>query len=458
MLRLAEHRTSEPCSLVLRLHREVVEPPKISSDSGHFAGAEYQVDPSVCLAWRAKVFSHSVSTKSLCFTLKCQAASSTRGLEQARIGVDGHLLCARDVFGHGPSIASSSAASVAGLFSAARPPARPGGPGAVAACLCFSAVCSGRLAGSAPLGGRPPRSAASRPVVVSGPLACGVALVVRFCPGPPLSPPQRNLGKEGDDAQGLPPAHTVPSGRWSGSSCVWSGYRTIVDRSPDGWNHNLHYHRVILEAVPPGAKAALDVGCGEGFLAHDLEPLVPHVVAIDRDRASIERARRFLGVTGVEFITGDFLVHEFSPESFDLVASIAVVHHMDIRKALCRMRDLLRPGGTLVIVGLALSSQLMDFVFDAAGGIVHRIHGLTTPYTEQKSPTVWPPPLTYSQVRQVAEQILPGARYRRRGLVAVLAHLDQTELSRTPHTRLDAEEPGPRENCRTGGHVTNPLT
>jgi hypothetical protein len=132
VLRLAEHRTSEPCSLVLRLHREVVEPPKISSDSGHFAGAEYQVDPSVCLAWRAKVFSHSVSTKSLCFTLKCQAASSTRGLEQARIGVDGHLLCARDVFGHGPSIASSSAASVAGLFSAARPPARPGGPGAVA--------------------------------------------------------------------------------------------------------------------------------------------------------------------------------------------------------------------------------------------------------------------------------------------------------------------------------------
>jgi hypothetical protein len=89
---------------------------------------------------------------------------------------------------------------------------------------------------------------------------------------------------------------------------------------------------------------------------------------------------------------------------------------MDIRKALCRMRDLLRPGGTLVIVGLALSSQLMDFVFDAAGGIVHRIHGLTTPYTEQKSPTVWPPPLTYSQVRQVAEQILPGARYRRRVL------------------------------------------
>lgn len=37
------------------------------------------------------------------------------------------------------------------------------------------------------------------------------------------------------------------------------------------WNHNLHYHSVILNAVPDGTTRALDVGCGEGTLARQLE-------------------------------------------------------------------------------------------------------------------------------------------------------------------------------------------
>ncbi|MGH3885786.1 MAG: hypothetical protein ACRDSZ_04310 [Pseudonocardiaceae bacterium] len=30
------------------------------------------------------------------------------------------------------------------------------------------------------------------------------------------------------------------------------------------WNHNLHYHSMILNAVADGSARALDVGCGEG--------------------------------------------------------------------------------------------------------------------------------------------------------------------------------------------------
>jgi hypothetical protein len=36
----------------------------------------------------------------------------------------------------------------------------------------------------------------------------------------------------------------------------------VSDR-PRRWNHNLHYHRVILDAVPAGCRRSLDVGCGE---------------------------------------------------------------------------------------------------------------------------------------------------------------------------------------------------
>src|ERR1035438_1423379 len=33
------------------------------------------------------------------------------------------------------------------------------------------------------------------------------------------------------------------------------------------WNHNIHYHDVVLRSVPPRCRRALDVGCGQGLLA-----------------------------------------------------------------------------------------------------------------------------------------------------------------------------------------------
>jgi hypothetical protein len=44
------------------------------------------------------------------------------------------------------------------------------------------------------------------------------------------------------------------------------------------WNHNLHYHPLILDAVPDGCQRALDVGCGEGILARDAAAAVGHLL------------------------------------------------------------------------------------------------------------------------------------------------------------------------------------
>ncbi len=40
-----------------------------------------------------------------------------------------------------------------------------------------------------------------------------------------------------------------------------------MDNAAGRWNHNIHYYRLILDAVPTGARSALDVGCGNGLLA-----------------------------------------------------------------------------------------------------------------------------------------------------------------------------------------------
>jgi len=185
-----------------------------------------------------------------------------------------------------------------------------------------------------------------------------------------------------------------------------------VSARPRRWNHNMQYHPVILGAIPAGCRRSLDVGCGEGMLARELRQVVPHVTAIDRDAASIELARR-RDDDGIDYVLGDFMTHPFEPASFDHIASIAALHHMDATLALDRMRALLAPGGTLAIVGLARNRYPADLPFALAGAVGHRVHRLSKPCWEDSAPRVWPPPDTFAQTRRLARHLLPGARYRR---------------------------------------------
>lgn len=180
------------------------------------------------------------------------------------------------------------------------------------------------------------------------------------------------------------------------------------------WNHNTHYHPVLLRAVPPDARSALDVGCGEGTLARDLARCVPAVTGIDADPASIAAARAQGG--RVDYVLGDVLEHPFGAESFDVVTSVATLHHLDARRGLIRLRALLRPGGTLAILGLARPVWPRDLPYEVAGVVAHRVLSRRRGYWEHGSPTVWPPPETYGAMRGLVADLLPGARFRRHPL------------------------------------------
>jgi SAM-dependent methyltransferase len=52
----------------------------------------------------------------------------------------------------------------------------------------------------------------------------------------------------------------------------------------------------------------------------------------------------------------------FSGARFDLIASIATLHHLPLQQAFLRMKDVLRPNGTLLIHDLVADDGIMDRV------------------------------------------------------------------------------------------------
>jgi SAM-dependent methyltransferase len=182
------------------------------------------------------------------------------------------------------------------------------------------------------------------------------------------------------------------------------------------WNHNIHYHRVVLDAAPPLPSRALDVGCGNGLLTVELAGVADEVVGIDTDAGVVERAREEFPALRDAFVVGDLLDHPFEPASFDLVASVATLHHLDAAAGLARMAELLRPGGTLVVVGLARVDRPADLAHSLLAAADNRPYMLLTRrrYWEHSAPIVWPPPESYTSMQALTRELLPGARFRRR--------------------------------------------
>ena len=161
------------------------------------------------------------------------------------------------------------------------------------------------------------------------------------------------------------------------------------------WNLNIRYHRVVLDAIPSGARTALDVGCGDGLLTFDIAGQGLLVTGLDTDAASVRRAASDSRASDTtRFVVGDLFSFLSEDGSFDLVASIAMLHHVDAEAGVRRMRELVRPGGVLAIVGFARPSGFGDRTRAIAGMALKRSAQLRGRYWEHGAPVAWPPPLS----------------------------------------------------------------
>jgi SAM-dependent methyltransferase len=108
----------------------------------------------------------------------------------------------------------------------------------------------------------------------------------------------------------------------------------------------------FLAAHLPHAARLIEVGCGEGGVAQALQKRGCEVVGIDADADTVARA----------IARGAPVVHaawpDFDGEPVDAVAFTRSLHHIGaLQPAIRKARDILKPGGKLLIE---------DFAFDAA--------------------------------------------------------------------------------------------
>ena len=179
-------------------------------------------------------------------------------------------------------------------------------------------------------------------------------------------------------------------------------------RTSDCWNHNTHYHRHLPRWAPPPWGRVIDVGCGEGLLTRRIAPFAREVVGIDADADGIARARDL--APHVTYIHGDALAADVGGP-FDLVTCFMVLHHVDLDAGLRRLRELVAPGGTLVVVGGAQPSGPLDYWWILLGTIVNWPARLIRGHWEPGVP-LKESHETYGRIWRESARILPGVRFR----------------------------------------------
>ena len=150
--------------------------------------------------------------------------------------------------------------------------------------------------------------------------------------------------------------------------------------SPSAKVHNELVRRAIAGLVGSGGRPlrVLEIGAGTGATTHHALEALPagtEYTFTDISPAFVTRAARtFAGRAGMQYRTLDIddrtLAEQgFGGESFDLIVAANVLHATrDLTRTVRRVRELLKPGGSLVLLEGTLPLRWVDLTFGMTEG------------------------------------------------------------------------------------------
>lgn len=195
---------------------------------------------------------------------------------------------------------------------------------------------------------------------------------------------------------------------------VKADFDEIAELNEPSWNHNNCYFNYLLKFIPRHIGTVLDIGCGKGELSKLLSERAEHVIAVDLSERMIERARELNNRSNIEYVCGNIMDFEAEDNYFDVVITTATAHHLPYEWLLSFAESKLRKNGVLIILDLAESSSLSDYLlwgFAAVPNLLMNIIHNGRIYSEDEhSKELWDKHgkhdtyMTINEIRQLAKK------------------------------------------------------
>ena len=152
-------------------------------------------------------------------------------------------------------------------------------------------------------------------------------------------------------------------------------YRTISILATK-LNNNIHpkhritdYHRFFFESIEKNTNI-LDIGCGIGILACELAKKANKVIAIDKNKESIEIAEKSFSKQNIEYIVGDVISYNFV-ENFDYIILSNVLEHIKNRVNFLKK---IKNFGNIILIRVPMINRSWLTIYKKELGLEYRLN------------------------------------------------------------------------------------
>ncbi|HEX7442928.1 MAG TPA: class I SAM-dependent methyltransferase [Acidimicrobiales bacterium] len=148
------------------------------------------------------------------------------------------------------------------------------------------------------------------------------------------------------DCSGSAPAGGTTGRTFASFGFEWNSFDDVRDEDEEF--ADVYFRDLDLPALE--GKVGLDAGCGKGRYTRFLAEHLGALAALDGSSAVEAAARNLRDYPSVLVVKSDLRHAPFAPESFDFVASLGVLHHLDDpREGFERLLTLVAPGGQMLL-------------------------------------------------------------------------------------------------------------